>query len=107
MTTKNILEKAPLTISGHFHLREEREYDDGKIVYLGNPFQMDFGDVDGIKGYYILDIPSSTYEFTENKSSPKHKKIKVILRIILINSFAKYLFIIKDLIIISKPNFHI
>tara|TARA_Y100000310_G_C20702883_1_gene831615 strand:+ start:5494 stop:6546 length:1053 start_codon:yes stop_codon:yes gene_type:complete len=77
MTTKNLLTKSPLTISGHFHLREERVYDNGKILYLGNPFQMDFGDVDSIKGYYILDIPSSEYEFTENRLSPKHKKIQL------------------------------
>lgn len=77
MTTKDILKRAPLTISGHFHLREERVYDDGTILYLGNPYQMDFGDVDGIKGYYILDIPSLTYEFYENNVSPKHEKIKL------------------------------
>ena len=77
ITTKDILGKAPLTISGHFHLREERIYDEGTILYLGNPFQMDFGDVDGVKGYYILDIPSSKFQFFENVHSPKHKKIKL------------------------------
>ena len=77
ITTKDILQKSPLTISGHFHLREERIYDDGTILYLGNPYQMDFGDADSTKGYYILDIPTSTYEFTENVLSPKHEKIKL------------------------------
>ena len=77
MTSKNMLQKAPLTISGHFHLREERQYDEGTILYIGNPYQMDFGDVGSIKGYYILDIPSSTYEFTENKLSPKHIKVSL------------------------------
>ena len=38
---------------------------------------MDFGDADSTKGYYILDIPTSTYEFTENVLSPKHEKIKL------------------------------
>ena len=77
MTTKDMLKKAPLTISGHFHLREERIYDDGRILYLGNPYQMDFGDVESVKGYYILDIPEMSYEFTENKISPQHKKISL------------------------------
>ena len=63
---KDLLSKAPLIVSGHFHLRDERKYDQGRILYLGNPYQMDFGDVGSIKGYYILDIPTSTYEFTEN-----------------------------------------
>ena len=71
----DLLSKAGLIISGHFHLRDERVYKDGNILYLGNPFQMDFGDCDGTKGYYILDFETLKYEFTENDMSPKHKKI--------------------------------
>ena len=75
MTSKELLERCNLAISGHFHLRDERVYDEGTILYLGNPFQMDFGDVDSTKGYYILDLNTLKYEFTENTISPKHKKI--------------------------------
>lgn len=71
----DLLDKAPLVITGHFHLRDERKYKKGNILYLGNPFQMDFGDVDGSKGYYILDIKNSDYKFYENNVSPKHKKV--------------------------------
>jgi DNA repair exonuclease SbcCD nuclease subunit len=71
----DLLDKSKLIISGHFHLRDERTYDSGRILYLGNPFQMDFGDIDSIKGYYILDLDTLEYEFTENKLSPKYKKI--------------------------------
>jgi len=77
INTNDILSKAPLIVSGHFHLREERVYDSGTILYLGNPFQMDFGDVDGIKGYYTLDLQTSKYEFFKNTTSPEHKKIKL------------------------------
>ena len=73
--TSDLLNKSKLIISGHFHLRDERHYEDGDIVYLGNPFQMDFGDTESVKGYYILDFENLDYEFTENKISPKHKKI--------------------------------
>ncbi len=72
-----LLKKAPLTITGHFHLREERKYKTGKIVYLGNPFQMDFGDVYSTKGYHILDIVTGNYTFHENVDSPTHQKIKL------------------------------
>ena len=71
----DLLKKSSLIISGHFHLRDERHYEAGDIVYLGNPFQMDFGDAESIKGYYILDFETLDYEFTENKISPKHKKL--------------------------------
>jgi DNA repair exonuclease SbcCD nuclease subunit len=69
--------KAPLIFSGHFHLREEREYDKYKINYVGNPFEMDFGDTESSKGYYIMDFDTLKYDFFENTISPKHKKIKL------------------------------
>lgn len=73
----SLLKKAPLIITGHFHLREERNYKNGKILYLGNPYQMDFGDVNATKGWYELDLMTGDYEFTENDISPTHQKIKL------------------------------
>jgi DNA repair exonuclease SbcCD nuclease subunit len=72
---KDLLNKSPLVFSGHFHHNEEREYKDGKIIYVGTPFQMDFGERDSKKGYYIIDFKDLTYEFYENNISPIHKKI--------------------------------
>lgn len=76
-TTKDILLRAPFIITGHFHQRDYREYEDGdkRILYTGNPFQMDFGDMDSTKGYYILDFNDLKFEFFENTLSPKHHKI--------------------------------
>lgn len=74
---KKLLQKAPLIFSGHFHLNEEREYDNGKIIYIGSPFQLDFGERDCKKGYYVLDFKDMKYDFFENKSSPIHKKIDI------------------------------
>lgn len=73
--TSDLLNKANLILTGHFHLRDERVYPEGTIVYVGNPFEMDFGDTGTTKGYYILDIEKQKYDFFENKISPKHKKI--------------------------------
>ena len=77
MASKVLLDNSPLIITGHFHLREERKYKKGDIVYLGNPFQMDFGDAYSIKGYYTLNLKNSEYKFYENKISPTHQKIKL------------------------------
>ena len=73
--SQSLLDKTDLVISGHFHLREERQYDEGTILYLGSPYEMNFGDAESIKGYYILDFNTLTFDFTENSLSPKHKKI--------------------------------
>jgi DNA repair exonuclease SbcCD nuclease subunit len=74
---KDLLDKAPLVISGHFHLLESRKYDEGNILYLGCPYELDWGDYGSKKGYFILDIPTSKYDFVENTFSPKHKKINL------------------------------
>lgn len=62
-------------VSGHFHLRDEREYEKGTILYVGSPFELDFGDAGSSKGYYILDLKNLKYDFYENNISPKHQKI--------------------------------
>lgn len=74
---KDLLKRAPLVISGHFHNRHEKKFGSGTILYCGNPFQMDFGDADNAKGYYILDIDTLEYEFYENTISPSYIKISL------------------------------
>lgn len=73
----DILSYTDLVLTGHFHHREERKYKCGDIIYLGNPFQMDFGDIDCTKGYYILNVPEKKTKFVRNNISPKHVKIKL------------------------------
>jgi DNA repair exonuclease SbcCD nuclease subunit len=71
----NILNKAPLVISGHFHSKDEREYSKGKIVYVGSPYQQNFGDVNQTRGIYILNLDTEEFKFIENTISPKHIKV--------------------------------
>lgn len=76
-TAQMLGKKAPLIFSGHFHLRDERKYNGYDINYVGNPFEMDFGDTESSKGYYIINFDTLKYDFFENNISPKHKKIKL------------------------------
>jgi len=73
----DLLGKASLIVSGHFHHREERKYSKGTILYVGSPFELDFGDEGTTKGYYILDFNDLTYQFYENTLSPRHIKINL------------------------------
>ena len=75
--SQELLNYAPLVISGHFHLREERKYSKGTILYVGCPFELDFGDEGSTKGYYILDTNNAQYEFFPNEVSPRHVKINL------------------------------
>lgn len=74
---KDLLLKSSLVISGHFHTRHEKKFGRGTILYCGNPFQMDFGDIDNDKGYHILDLETSEYTFYSNNISPTYKKISL------------------------------
>lgn len=71
----SLLRKSSLIISGHFHTRHEKTYQAGTILYVGNPFEMDFGDMGNEKGFHILDLSTHEYTFHVNNISPKHVKI--------------------------------
>jgi DNA repair exonuclease SbcCD nuclease subunit len=77
LKVKDLLKKSSLVISGHFHTRHEKKFGKGTVLYVGNPFQMDFGDAGNDKGYYVLDLDTLEYEFTANTISPSYKKISL------------------------------
>jgi DNA repair exonuclease SbcCD nuclease subunit len=75
--SKSLLDKSPFVLSGHFHKRELRNYDKGKILYVGSPYQQNFGDTGDDRGIYILNIETEEIEFFENTLSPKHIKVSL------------------------------
>lgn len=75
--SKNLLDKSPFVISGHFHHKDHRVYSRGQILYMGSPYQQNFGDVDEIRGYYIIDTFNNTFEFFQNDFSPSYHKISI------------------------------
>jgi len=79
MESADVLNKSKLIFSGHFHKRQHRKYDNGEIVYAGNPFEMDFNDIGDSKGYYIIDLAPEEieYKFYKNTISPTHVKVNL------------------------------
>ncbi len=73
----DITSKNKLIFSGHFHLRDCRKIGSSEIVYVGNPFQMDFSDESATKGVYVLDTTKSEYSFIENNTSPLHYNLQL------------------------------
>lgn len=78
-SSTDLLEKANAVITGHFHLREHRNYENDKFVlYLGSPYEMDFGDRGQKKGVTIIDFDNKfNTKFVENTVTPKHYRIKI------------------------------
>jgi DNA repair exonuclease SbcCD nuclease subunit len=75
--SKNLFSKSKFIISGHFHKKDFREYTDGTIMYLGSPYQQNFGDIGDERGIYVFDLEKNSFDFYLNEVSPKHIKIKI------------------------------
>jgi len=76
LKSSDLTDRAPLIITGHFHHREERKYKDGTILYVGSPYQEDWGDFGTTKGLYILDLADLSYKFIENNISPQYRRLR-------------------------------
>jgi len=76
-SSTDLLEKAQSVITGHFHFREQRTYDKGYVLYLGSPYEMDFGDRGQNKGVSIIDFNDFSVEFVNNDVTPKHYRVKI------------------------------
>lgn len=61
-------------LCGHFHKRQIKD----NVVYIGNAFPMDFGDVDDPdRGMTVFNHGSNTFEFTKWPDQPLFSKIKI------------------------------
>ena len=62
---KNVFKKFKKVFSGHYHTRS----DDGKIFYIGNPYQMFWNDYNDTRGFNIFDTETLEIEFVKNPYS--------------------------------------
>jgi DNA repair exonuclease SbcCD nuclease subunit len=75
---KDLFNYAPTIVSGHFHKKDSRNYENNKsITYLGSPYQHNFGDCNDARGIYVYNVSDNTFKFIENKISPKHVKLSI------------------------------
>lgn len=54
--------------SGHYHTRSNAIVGGALIQYLGSPFSYDRNDINDDKGFVILDLETSDYEFVESEN---------------------------------------
>lgn len=76
-TSTNLLEKAKAVVTGHFHFRDHRFYDDKFVLYLGSPHEMDFSDRGQEKGVSIIDFDNFDVQFIKNDVTPKHYRLRI------------------------------
>lgn len=62
---KSTFDNFDYVFSGHFHIRST----DGKITYLGNPYQTNWSEYGYEKGFHVFDTSSYSLEFIKNPVS--------------------------------------
>jgi DNA repair exonuclease SbcCD nuclease subunit len=77
LSYKDLFKYSNYIISGHFHKKDHRKYENGEILYLGSAFQHNFGDILDARGIYVFDLKDNTFEFIENNISPKHCRLSI------------------------------
>lgn len=63
------LSKYKQVISGHYHTQSER----GNIRYIGTPYTITLGDANDVRGFWIFDSESETFEFEANENTWHYK----------------------------------
>tara|TARA_E500000178_G_scaffold303265_1_gene313341 strand:+ start:8219 stop:9274 length:1056 start_codon:yes stop_codon:yes gene_type:complete len=62
-------QKFDMVLSGHFHHKSTQ----GNITYLGNPYEITWGDYDDPRGFHIFDTDTRELEFIQNPIRMFHK----------------------------------
>lgn len=70
----SLVKKNGTIFTGHIHEHKEFVSKQRKIIFIGSPYQQNFGEINSIDGFYILD-ENCDYSFIELTGIPKHIKI--------------------------------
>lgn len=68
-----LFERWNIVFTGHFHRPQNKK----NIVYMGSPYQMNFGEMGQDKGFVVFDIETGDWERVYYKEAPTYIKIKV------------------------------
>lgn len=64
-----LFNKFDMVFSGHFHHKSTN----GNITYLGNPYEIYWGDYDDPRGFHVLDTETRELEYIQNPYKMFHK----------------------------------
>ena len=66
---RNIFKRFDMVFSGHYHHRHHQD----NIYYLGNPYELTWGDYDDTRGFHLFDTKTLELEFIPNPNTMFHK----------------------------------
>lgn len=62
--------------AGHIHNHKEFVSKSREFIFIGSPYQQNFGEIDSDSGYYVLD-ESNKRKFIRTTDVPKHIRLKI------------------------------
>lgn len=62
--------------AGHIHAHKEFISKSREFIFVGSPYQQNFGEMGGLNGYYVLD-ENNKRKFFETTDVPKHVRVKI------------------------------
>lgn len=75
--SSDVRKVSSLVFSGHFHLQDDRQYGEDRIIYVGCPFQMTWADYGATKSVYLYDFDTGEVDKFDNTVSPTYIKVDV------------------------------
>jgi DNA repair exonuclease SbcCD nuclease subunit len=70
---RSVLDKFDWVFSGHFHIYQQQK----NIVYVGSPYQLNFGEENQDKGFIVYDTNNNTWIREIYDNAPKFKTLTV------------------------------
>ena len=71
--SRKVFEGYNKVFTGHFHRPQTK----GNIIYMGSPYQMNFGEIGQRKGFVVYDLEYDDWERVWYEQAPVYKKITV------------------------------
>ena len=62
--------------AGHIHAHKEFISKSREFIFVGSPYQQNFGEMEGMNGYYVLDEKNKR-KFIETEGVPKHIRLRI------------------------------
>lgn len=67
-----------ICFSGHIHVRSEQTYHENRIIFVGSPFEMSYGETNSTHGFYLIDeFNNIRFDETISDSIPRHIVLKI------------------------------
>ena len=72
------LDVGGVCFSGHIHVRSEQTYHENRIIFVGSPFEMSYGETNSNHGFYIIDEAQNIrFDETVSEAIPRHIILKI------------------------------